>query len=177
MTSHDLGELMYPRRGDRGGETHHGRASRSRPTAWVRRMPPLSVHGGSSADRGAAVVEFALLLPLLLLVVLGIVDFGRMLNAQQTLTQAAREGARLVALGQPNVAGRTQAAATGLSPVGVSIQSSCPTGAGAGSNGTVHTISPFHSPPGLGYLVGLFGGTGLSGQTPLPPRGVMPCEP
>jgi len=167
---------MYPRRGHRGGETHHGRRSRIRPAAWVRRMLPSSIHAGSSADRGATAVEFALLLPLLLLIVMGIIDFGRMLNAQQTLTQAAREGARLVALGQPNVTGRTQAAATGLSPVGVAVQSSCPVGAGAGSNGTVQTSYTFQFTPGLGYLVGLFGGTGLSGTTTLTARGVMPCE-
>ena len=167
---------MYPRRGRRGGETHHGRATRIRPAAWVRRMLPSSIHGGSGADRGATAVEFALLLPLLLLIVMGIIDFGRMLNAQQTLTQAAREGARLVALGQPNVASRTQAAATGLSPVGVSIQSACPVGAGPGSNGAVQASFTFQFTPGLGYLVGLFGGTGLSGQTTLSARGVMPCE-
>lgn len=129
-----------------------------------------------SADRGAAAVEFALLLPLLLLLVLGIVDFGRMLNAQQTLTQAAREGARLVALGQPNVTGRTQAAATGLSPVGVAIQSSCPVGAGPGSNGVLDASYSFQFTPGLGYLVSLFGGAGLTGTATLSARGVMPCE-
>jgi Flp pilus assembly protein TadG len=41
-------------------------------------------------DRGAAAVEFALLLPLLLLLVFGIIDFGRALNAEITITQAAR---------------------------------------------------------------------------------------
>ena len=69
-----------------------------------------------------------------------------------------------------------QAAATGLSPVGVSIQSACPVGAGPGSNGAVQTSFTFQFTPGLGYLVGLFGGTGLSGQTTLSARGVMPCE-
>lgn len=127
-------------------------------------------------DRGATVVEFALLLPLLLLVVLGIVDFGRMLNAQITLTQAAREGARLVALGQPNVASRTQAAATGLSPVGVAIQSACPVGAGPTSSGNVQTSYSFSFTPGFGNIVSLVGGNGLSGQVTLTADGVMPCE-
>ena len=167
---------MYPRRGDRGGETHHGRASRSRPAARVRRMLPSSVHGGSSADRGAVAVEFALLLPFLLLIVLGIIDFGRMLNAQETLTQAAREGSRLVALGQPNVQSRTQAAATGLSPVGVSIPSACAVGAGPSSSGVVQASYNFQFTPGLGYIVSPFGGTGLSGQITLSAQGVMPCE-
>ncbi len=59
-------------------------------------------------DRGAAAVEFALLFPLLMLIVFGTIDFGRALNAQITLTQAAREGARLDALGEPNVVTQTQ---------------------------------------------------------------------
>ena len=167
---------MYPRRGHRGGRTHHGCASRTRPAARVRRMLLSSVHGGSSADRGAAAVEFALLLPLLLLIVLGIIDFGRMLNAQVTLTQAAREGARLVALGQPNVQARTQAAAAGLSPVVVSVQSACAVGAGPGSNGVVQASYSFTFTPGLGSIVSLLGGTGLSGQATLTATGVMPCE-
>ena len=61
---------------------------------------------GHAPDRGAVAVEFALLLPLLLLIAFGIIDFGRALNAQITLTQAAREGARLAALNQPNVVSR-----------------------------------------------------------------------
>jgi Flp pilus assembly protein TadG len=138
------------------------------PSSWVQR--------GSSADRGATAVEFALLLPLLLVLVLGVIDFGRLLNAQITLTQAAREGARLVALGQPNVQSRTQAAAVGLSPVGVSIQSACPTGAGSASDGAVETSYSFAFTPGLGNLVTLLGGSGMSGQITLSANGVMPCE-
>lgn len=172
---------MDPRPGSRGGETHHGRGSHHRRAARVRRLLPRSLHGRSGADRGAAAVEFALLLPLMLLIVLGIIDFGRMLNAQQTLTNAAREGSRLVAFGQQDVVGRTQAAATGLSPVNVSIQKSCPVGAsgstgGMAGDGSVQTSYTFQFSPGLGYLVGFFGGNGLSGQTTLSAVGVMPCE-
>ncbi|GGK39076.1 hypothetical protein GCM10010124_34830 [Pilimelia terevasa] len=53
----------------------------------------------AGADRGAAAVEMALVLPLLAAVLFGIIDFGRMFNAQISLTEAAREGARAVALG------------------------------------------------------------------------------
>ena len=48
-------------------------------------------------DRGAAAVEFALVLPLLIAMILGMIDFGRAYNQQITLTQLAREGARLIA--------------------------------------------------------------------------------
>ena len=72
-----------------------------------------------SRDRGSVAVEFALLLPVLLLLIFGVIDFGRAINAQITLTQAAREGVRLAALGYSTAAvtTRAQSAATGLSPV------------------------------------------------------------
>jgi Flp pilus assembly protein TadG len=131
--------------------------------------------GGDVRDRGAAAVEFALLLPVLLLIVFGIIDFGRALNAQITLTQAAREGARLAALNQPNVVSRTQAAATGLSPVGVSV-TPCPAGAGQGVNATVVTSYTFSFVTPIGAIAGLFGGSGLGSPIALTAQGVMPCE-
>lgn len=48
----------------------------------------------SSCQRGAAAVEFGLILPLLLAVVLGIMDYGYVYFVQLTMTNAAREGAR-----------------------------------------------------------------------------------
>lgn len=45
--------------------------------------------------RGAAAVEFAIVAPLFFLVVLGIIEFGRMAMVQQIITNAAREGARV----------------------------------------------------------------------------------
>jgi Flp pilus assembly protein TadG len=50
------------------------------------------------SERGAAAVETAIVLPVLLLVIFGIIDFGRALDAKIQLTQAAREGARVAAL-------------------------------------------------------------------------------
>ena len=49
-------------------------------------------------ERGAAAVEFALILPVLLLLVLGLVEFGRAYNVQISLSNAAREGARYMAI-------------------------------------------------------------------------------
>ena len=125
-------------------------------------------------DRGAAAVEFALLLPLLALLVFGIVDFGRALNAQITLTQAAREGARMAALGEPNVVSSTQAAATGLSPVSVTV-TSCPVGAAAGVNATVKVSYTFTFLTPVGGIAKLFGG-GWGSTMTLTAQGVMPCE-
>jgi Flp pilus assembly protein TadG len=49
-------------------------------------------------ERGAALVEFALVLPLLLVVIAGIVDFGFAFQRSEILANAAREGARLGSL-------------------------------------------------------------------------------
>ena len=49
-------------------------------------------------DQGSAAVEFVLVLPVLLIILFAIIDFGRLLNAKIVLTQAAHEGARAAAL-------------------------------------------------------------------------------
>jgi Flp pilus assembly protein TadG len=87
------------------------------------------------AERGAAVVEFALVLPLLFMLVFGIIHFGRGYNAKIELTGAVREGARELALGRS----ATQAQATvmdaapTLSPITFSSVTTCPSGATTGT--------------------------------------------
>ena len=49
-------------------------------------------------QRGAVTVELGLLLPILVLIILGIVGFGLLYNAQLSLQGAVREGARVHAL-------------------------------------------------------------------------------
>ena len=51
-----------------------------------------------TSERGAAAVEFALLAPVLIMVLLGIMEFGRAYNVQISLTNAAREGVRVMAI-------------------------------------------------------------------------------
>jgi Flp pilus assembly protein TadG len=65
-----------------------------------------------SADRGAAAVELALVLPVLLTLVLGIVDFGFAFNAKIAVTQAAREGARVVAVDPAATSGEVSSRVT-----------------------------------------------------------------
>lgn len=49
-----------------------------------------------SDERGVAVVELAIILPLLILIVFAIVDFGRLFQARLVITNLAREGGSLV---------------------------------------------------------------------------------
>ena len=52
----------------------------------------------ASDERGAAVVEFALIMPVLILLVAGVIQFGIMYSQYQVLQGAAREGARCAAV-------------------------------------------------------------------------------
>jgi len=53
-------------------------------------------------NRGQALVEFALVLPVLLLLIIGSMEFGLVINQYMVLAEAAREGARSAALGSSN---------------------------------------------------------------------------
>ena len=48
----------------------------------------------SANERGAVAVEFALLLPVLLTILFGIIEFGMIMYGREVVTNAAREGAR-----------------------------------------------------------------------------------
>jgi len=50
-------------------------------------------------QKGQSMVEFAMILPILLLILLGVVEFGRFYNAWLMVTHASREGARMASLG------------------------------------------------------------------------------
>jgi len=58
--------------------------------------------GALRSEDGQALVEFALVLPVLLLLVLGLVEFSRAWNTQQVLTDAARESLRSSVVANPN---------------------------------------------------------------------------
>jgi Flp pilus assembly protein TadG len=61
-------------------------------------MAPMTFFRRLRQDDGAQLVEFALVLPLLLFVVLGIAEFGIIFQRYEVVTNAAREGARLAVL-------------------------------------------------------------------------------
>lgn len=124
-----------------------------------------------SRDRGAAAVELALVLPLLLLVVAGIVDYGRAFYTQIALTNAAREGARAASvstltLGQ--IQARTAAAAPGMTLT--TTASLCP-----GTGNASVTASTSFEWILLGPVTSMFGASGALPDT-LSSTAVMRCS-
>jgi Flp pilus assembly protein TadG len=122
-------------------------------------------------QHGAAAVEFALVVPLLLLLVLGIAEFGRAYNISTTLSGAAREGARAMALQNSTTAARSaaQGAAQGLNLTASQISvspSSCPTS----STGSTTLVQVSISYP-MTFVTGLFGSS-----VTLHGTGVMRCN-
>lgn len=67
-----------------------------------------SCRRGWLADSGAAALEFAILLPVLLLMIYGFIEGSRMYQARLAMSYAAREGARVLAVGAHD-AGAAQA--------------------------------------------------------------------
>ncbi len=88
-------------------------------------------------DRGSAAVEFALIVPVLLITLIGLVDYGLMVHANTRLSAAASAGAKFAIMaGNEDDDAGIQAAAMSLIPdnvdgvtVTVSRECRCPTGA------------------------------------------------
>ncbi len=78
-------------------------------------MPTRSVRG----EEGVAAVEFAVVLPIFLAILLAVIEFGFALQGQLAVAHAAREGARLAAVNKWDAAA-VAARAHPLSGVSVS---------------------------------------------------------
>ena len=124
-------------------------------------------------EHGATAVEFAMIVPLLLVLVLGIAEFGHAFQVQGTLSAAAREGARVMALQNDPAAARTavRAASPTLDPMVTNAQitvtpsTGCPTTGTTAQNVRVTVAYP------MPFLTGFFGASiGLTGT------GVMRCN-
>ena len=53
------------------------------------------VKSGWRSERGAELIEFAVVMPILIFIIAGIFEFGMMFRALEAITNAAREGARV----------------------------------------------------------------------------------
>jgi Flp pilus assembly protein TadG len=101
-----------------------------------------------TAHRGVAAVEFAIVAPIFFMVVLGIIEFGRMSMVQQVITNAAREGARIAVLDGSTNAGVTNKIndyliAASINGATVTMTPDPPSTAGFGQPVTVNVSIPF----------------------------------
>ena len=63
----------------------------------------MDMHKSIKNSKGQSVVEFAMILPILMLILVGTIEFGRFYNAWLMVSHASREGARVASLGGTNV--------------------------------------------------------------------------
>jgi hypothetical protein len=124
------------------------------------------------SERGAELIEFAIIFPTLLLVMLGIIDFGFLFQRYEVLTNAAREGARVAILpgySDADVEARvnqyiTAGGLPGTATVTVDPAEPIPVGAQCITVRPV-TVSYEHTYMFLGPIVNLIGGGGFGNPT------------
>ncbi|MCW2537246.1 MAG: tadE [Modestobacter sp.] len=125
-----------------------------------RPAPPRSrLAGRLLGERGAAAVEFALVVPVLVFLLLGIIEYSKAFQVQATLADAAREGARVMALANDSGSARTavKTAATTVSLADAQITVTPASCAGAALTANVTVTVTYHQP----FLSGFLGGTGV----------------
>lgn len=92
----------------------------------------MTRHGTKGRSRGQALTEFALVVPFLLLMLFGIIEFGRFVFAYEVLNNATREGARYAI-----VHGSDSRCPSGPMPGGATSPSSCADASGNAVKGQV----------------------------------------
>ena len=124
----------------------------------------------SPSERGAVAVEFALLAPVLIMILMGIMEFGRAYNAQISLTNAAREGVRVMAISNTQDTARAAAinATASLAPAltDADIAFNATNGTGNCTTDAQVTVTVTYSLSTMTGIAGPFAMTGI---------GVMQC--
>ena len=135
-------------------------------------MAAMNLYRRLACEKGAELIEFALVFPLLLLVMFGIMDFGLLFQRYEAVTNAAREGARIAVLpgyAQADIQVRVTQylAAAGLTatptmayaaPQALNVGGACVTITGV-------TVGYPHQYLAIGKIIGLFGGSGFTTTT------------
>lgn len=121
--------------------------------------------------RGAAAVEFAVVAPVFLLLVFGMIEYGRMVMVQQVITNASREGARRAVLDgattaevNTTVTSYLESASIDGDDATITVTPNPPTNAGFGEPVTVTVAIPFDQVSWLPSPMYL-GGTNMSATT------------
>jgi Flp pilus assembly protein TadG len=151
-------------------------------------------------ERAQSLAEMAILLPIFLILVFGIIDFGMGLRAYIQVAQATREGARFGVLGnQPgsfsaggsgdcngststNVVGKVCSTIDGLDLSDVqTVTVTCPDGAGAapcasGDTIEVHASYNYHYITPVKTIINFFSGGALSDTITISSTSTMRAE-
>ena len=114
------------------------------------------------SERGAVAAEFALLLPVLLTILFGIIEFGMIMYGREVVTNAAREGARAgIVQGPPKrTAGEivaianTYLTATGVNPADVTFT---PAGEGLANPNTLTVTATYNYNFLIPYIPNMIG--------------------
>jgi hypothetical protein len=129
-----------------------------------------TIMGSLRRDRGATAAEAALVLPVILMILFGIIDFGRLVNAQIVVSQAAREGGRAEAVGG-NASTRASDAAQGLGAVSTQVLESC--GDEPDPEDHAHVVVTYD----FEFITPVVALAGLAADSiTLDAHGVMPCR-
>jgi hypothetical protein len=121
-------------------------------------------------DSGTATVEFALVVPLLLLLVLGIIDFGRMASFHVRLSAAARAAAQAYALNEDAAAAADAVFLGGPGAVTVDKHQGCPLSPLPGDTAQVTVSVDFKFITPLGAMIGKDGSETMTAE------GAVPCR-
>jgi hypothetical protein len=134
-------------------------------------LPPKqgpSPKGRPGHPSGVALIEFAFVLPILLVLAMGMLDFGRAFHMKSLLDQAAREGARIAVVTSPDldlVEDRVGdvLASGGIAPTSVTVVGPDPAHM---VTVTVNATFSFVTPGVFALVGGAYGNTiPMSGQT------------
>ncbi len=122
--------------------------------------------GNSEHERGQALVEFAMVMPIMLLLLFALVDFGRAFYSWLLITNAAREGARVAATQSPltDVETRVYDAASALDAASITITTTNVQGP-RGEIVRVNLAYSFSFVTPIGDLAALVGGSSISAPT------------
>lgn len=124
-----------------------------------------------ASERGAVAVEFAIVAPVLVMLLLGIMEFSRVYNTQASLSAAAREGVRVMAItGNATTAksiAKSAAASLkpGLQDANITFGPACPSMVSTGTSPQA-TVTITYS---LSTL------TGIAGPFTMTGKGAMLC--
>ena len=129
-------------------------------------------------ERGAVAAEFALLLPVILLVLFGTIEFGMIMYSRELITNASREGARagIVQVSPKPTAGAiTTIATTYLTGTGIKLAdvTITVTGAGGVNPATLTVTATYRYPWLIPYIPTVLG---LPKPLPLTGRTIMRHE-